>query len=467
MREGLPERGHFLVRGATVLSMDPAIGELARADIEVRDGTIAAIGSGLSAPGAEVTDATSMIALPGFVDTHWHLWGTLMRGVIGDGKEHGWFARKARLGPHFTPDDIYRGVRLAATEGLASGITTMHDWAHNIIRPEDVDANLQAHRELGTRVHFSYSAPSAAPTLSFEEMRRAMAEGGKPVDEPMDFTDVARAREEWIPDSEGLLSVGVALRGPARSEPHIYRREWEQARELGMKISMHCAGTRKEIERIRQVQALADAGLLGPDMLLAHCLYISAEERSLVAEHGIPISMSPMSELRLAMGFPPILDTIEAGVSVSLSLDTTAISANADVFQAMRVAVGLEAAGRGDPLALAPRRVLELTTIEAARALGLGDVVGSLAPGKRADFVLIRTDQPNLAPVVDPAVAVVHSAQPANVDTVMVDGRFLKRAGRLTAVDATTVVAEAEEALQALCARAGFELPRSMATEAG
>lgn len=449
----------LLIRGAAVLSMDPEIGEVPGADIEIRDGRIASIGAGLDAPDAEVLDGASMIALPGFVDTHWHLWGTLLRGLIGDGKDHGWFARKARLGPYFTPADIYQGVRLAAIEGIASGITTFHDWAHNIARPEDVDENLRAHRDLGTRVHLSYSAPSAAPTMSFEEMRRAMAEGGKPVDEPMDFTDVARAREEWVPGSEGLVTVGVALRGPARSEPEVYREEWKLARELGMKISMHCAGTRKEVERIRQVRVLAEAGLLGPDMLLAHCLYLSPDDRSLVAQHGIPITMSPLSELRLAMGIPPILDTVEAGVSVSLSLDTTAISANADVFQAMRLAVGLEAARRGDPLALPPRRALELTTVEAARALGLGEAVGSLTPGKRADIVLVRTDRLNLAPVVDPAVAIVHSAQPADVDTVIVDGRVLKRDGKLTAVDPGRIVAEAEQALRALCARAGFEAP--------
>jgi cytosine/adenosine deaminase-related metal-dependent hydrolase len=119
----------------------------------------------------------------------------------------------------------------------------------------------------------------------------------------------------------------------------------------------------------------------------------------------------------------------------------------------------LEAARRGDPLALPPRRALELTTVEAARALGLGETVGSLTPGKRADIVLVRTDRLNLAPVADPAVAIVHSAQPADVDTVIVDGRVLKRDGKLTAVDPGRIVAEAEQALRALCARAGFEAP--------
>jgi cytosine/adenosine deaminase-related metal-dependent hydrolase len=219
---------------------------------------------------------------------------------------------------------------------------------------------------------------------------------------------------------------------------------------------MHCAGTEAEVERIRQVELLEADGLLGEDMLLAHCLYISPTEREHLACHGIPISMSPLAELRLGMGAPPINQHVAAGVSVSLSLDTTAISAAADVFQAMRIAVGLESIAARDATALTPRRVLEMTTIDGARALGLEDVVGSLSIGKRADLIMIRTDQLNMAPVRDPAIAVVHSAQPNNVDTVMIDGRILKRNGKLTTVDVPTVIAEAEDSLRRLCERAGF-----------
>jgi cytosine/adenosine deaminase-related metal-dependent hydrolase len=122
----------------------------------------------------------------------------------------------------------------------------------------------------------------------------------------------------------------------------------------------------------------------------------------------------------------------------------------------MRIAVGLENARLGDAQALSPRRALELATIDGARTLGLGAVTGSLSPGKRADLILVRTDRLSMAPVVDPAVAVVHSAGPADVDTVVVDGRILKREGRFTAIDPAVAVAEAKEALDDLCARAGF-----------
>jgi cytosine/adenosine deaminase-related metal-dependent hydrolase len=453
----LPARRRLLVRGAHALTMDPALGEIVDCDVLVVDGAISAVGRGLVDASAEEIDGRGTIALPGFVDTHWHVWGTLLRGVIGDGPEHGWFARKARLGGHFSPGDTGQSVRLGLAEGLAAGITTVHDWAHNVLSPADADANLLAHRAVGLRVHFSYGAPSTHPSLSLEQAAKVMADGGKAPDQPMDFTEIERIRGRWADvAAEGLLTVGVAVRGPARSSPAVYRREWELARSLGLRISMHCAGTRAEVARIRQVQLLAADGLLGSDLLLAHGNHLAADDLVLLAEWGIPVSVSPLSELRLAMGFPQISEMLSAGVPVALSLDTTAISANADMFQTMRIAVGLENARLGDAQALSPRRALELATIDGARTLGLGAVTGSLSPGKRADLILVRTDRLSMAPVVDPAVAVVHSAGPADVDTVVVDGRILKREGRFTAIDPAVAVAEAKEALDDLCARAGF-----------
>jgi cytosine/adenosine deaminase-related metal-dependent hydrolase len=454
----LPRRGHLVIRKATVLTMDPAIGELADADIEIRDGAIAAVGPDLPAAGAETIDGDRMIALPGFVDTHWHLWGTLLRGVIGDGHANGWFARKAALAPHFAPEDTAAGARLALLEGIAAGFTTVHDWAHNVLGPNDAEANVAADLSLGARVHWSWGLPSTTPGLSLAQMSEVMARVGKNVDEPIELEPVVALRDRWLPRGDGLLSVGVNLRGPARSTADVYRHEFAEARRHGLPIAMHCAGTRAEIEKIRQVRVLADDGLLGPDLLLAHGNHMTAEDIELAAAAGTPISISPMSELRLAMGFLQVREFEAAGIRTSMSLDTTAISANADPFAAMRVAVGLEGVRNASAESLSPRRVLEMATVEGARSLGLGDLTGSLTPGKRADLILVRADTLGVAPVVDPAVAIVHSATPADVDTVIVDGRALKQAGRLTATDSAQVVAEAEAGLRRVAARAGFDL---------
>jgi len=453
----LPPRGHVVIRDALVLSQDDAVGEL-RGDIEVRDGAIVAVGPALDAPGATPIDGAGTVAIPGFVDTHWHLWGTLLRGAIGDGHEAGWFARKALLAPHLEPADTATGVLLGATEGLLAGITTVHDWAHNVLSRADADADLGALRALGLRARFSYGAPSTSPLMSMEQMRAVMAQVGVSPDEPMDFPEIGRIRDDWAPASDGLIEVGCAVRGPSRSSPEVYREEWRLARELGLPIAMHCAGTRQEVARIRQVEVLDADGLLGPDLLLAHANWVSPDEMARLAAHDIPVSASPMSELRLAMGFPQLSELRAAGVRVSLSLDTTAISASADPFQAMRVALGLELTRAGDATLMSPRDILRIATLEGARSLGLGDRVGSITPGKRADIVLVRLDGLDAAPIVDPAVAVVHSAGPADVDTVLVDGRVLVAAGRPAHVDPAALVADASARLQAVAGRAGFDL---------
>lgn len=441
-----------VIRGATILSQDDGIGELV-GDIEVRDGDIAAIGAGLSADGAQEIDARGMVAIPGFVDTHWHLWGTLLRGVIGDGKEHGWFARKGRLAPHMTPQDMYDGVMLGAADGVAAGVTTIHDWAHNVLSPDHADANLRAHLDLGTRVHFTYGAPSAHPSLSRDEMA---AMGALPPDQALDVSDAIRVRDAWTDRFAGRLSVGVNVRGPARSDADVYREEWRAARAAELPIAMHCAGTKAEVERIHQVRLLDEDGLLGPDVLLAHCLFLDDHERALLAAAGVPVTFSPLSELRLAMGIPVLAELRDAGVQVSLSLDTTAIAGAADPFAAMRVALGLSNAARQRATEVTPRDILRTATLDGARALGLDDRIGSLVPGKRADIVLVRTRTLNAAPVVDLAVAIVHAALPSDVDTVLVDGELLKQGGRLLRAEPEAIIGRAEAALRGVCARAGF-----------
>ncbi len=434
----LPSRGELVVRGAYVLTMDSALGDLPRGDVHVRAGEIVAVGTDLAAPGAQVLDGRDMIALPGLVDTHWHMWNSHLRAYVQDGAERGYFPVVLRLGREFTPEDTYRGVRLGLAEALDSGVTTVHDWSHNIRNAEHADADLRAHADVGLRARFSYGTYQ-----------------GYPSDQVMDLADLARVQREWFARSgEGLVTLGMASRslsasprGPA--PPDVLRRDWDGARSLGLPITMHASpeGTVEALERDR---------LLGPDLQLVHCTRANRGERELMAARGVTLSLSPWSELRAALAFPPLGEMLAAGVLVSLSFDSPALSGNADMFATMRVAADLEYARQENALAISPRRVLELATIDGARDLGVADRSGSLTPGKRADLILVRTTDLNMVPVVDPVYALVHSALPSNVDTVIVDGRILKRGGQLTALDAEQVAREAAESALALRGRAGW-----------
>src|SRR5438105_37891 len=145
----LPEQGEYLIRNAYVMTMDAATGDLADADVHVRNGAIVAVGRNVQASGAQVIDGRGMIVLPGFIETHWHMWNTLLRSMSGDKREHGYFPTAAALGKIYLPEDMYQGTRLSAAEALNGGITFVHDWCHNIRGPEFADANLRALRETG------------------------------------------------------------------------------------------------------------------------------------------------------------------------------------------------------------------------------------------------------------------------------------------------------------------------------
>ncbi|PYN27477.1 MAG: hypothetical protein DMD99_02255 [Candidatus Rokuibacteriota bacterium] len=159
----LPARGEFVIRGAYVMTMDPTLGDIPRGDVHVKNGAIVAVGAGLKAGGAQVLDGRDMIVLPGFVDTHWHMWNTLLRSMAGDKRELGYFPTVATLGKVFTPNDMYQGTRLSAVEALYSGFTFVHDWCHNIRGPEFAAASLRALRESGLRGRFSYGTPRPIP----------------------------------------------------------------------------------------------------------------------------------------------------------------------------------------------------------------------------------------------------------------------------------------------------------------
>ena len=172
------------MRGGHVLTMDASLGDLAAGDVHVRDGAIVAVGTNIDAPAAQVIDGRDMIVMPGFVETHWHLWCTALRMIVrADDPHEGYFPTTIRVGRHFTPQDSYIGVRLGVAEGLLSGITTVHDWSHNTVSPQHADAELQALRDIGIRARFSYGTPQGHCGRQDDGSRRSRP-GAEGMDRP-------------------------------------------------------------------------------------------------------------------------------------------------------------------------------------------------------------------------------------------------------------------------------------------
>jgi 5-methylthioadenosine/S-adenosylhomocysteine deaminase len=436
----LPGRGEFVIRGAHVLTLDPAIGDFATGDVHVRDGAIAAVGPQLPAQATSI-DGRGMICMPGFVDTHWHLWTSALRPVIRiDDPKLSYQPVTNRLGQLYTPEDSYRSVRLGVAEGLAAGATTIHNWAHNIRSPAHADAELRAMRDCGVRGRLAYGTPM-----------------GHPDDQPMDLAGLAKTRQQWMPN-DGTLTLGICSRNvgddtnPLRGNISvaIARQDWGGARALGLPITMHTSGP-------SPIRLLEETGLIGPDLQLVHPLLTTAEERQILRKRGVSYSTSPTGEARRSVkaGVIQLAELLEAGVKVSISIDHTS-AYGCDYFQCMRILYALHLHRVGTKPRLTTKRLVQLATLDGAIDLGIADRTGSLTPGKRADLILVRTTDINIAPVSDPYEALVTFAQPRNVDTVVVDGRILRRASEFTALDHPQVVRDALATADGLRKRAGW-----------
>jgi cytosine/adenosine deaminase-related metal-dependent hydrolase len=435
----MPERRDLLIRNAYVLTMDAA-GDIAGGDVHVRNGAIAAVGRGLVAPGAQIIDGGGMLVLPGFVETHWHVWTTLLRSLSGDRQEHGYFPTSRTVGTFYTAEDMYVAGRLAAAEAVNSGITFVHDWCHNVRSPDYAAAALRALAEAGIRARFSYGSPTGASN-----------------DASIDLADLARLRERWSEqNNDGLLTLGLAWRGAASAATV---RDYEVAKELGLPISVHANNYQTSAGGIQQ---LASRGLLTPGMQVIHAVWCTPEEIKALAANRVTVSVSPYSEMRIGFGFPVVADLLAGGVTVGLSVDTPALSGSADMFAIMKAIQNIENGRALDEFKVTARRVLELATIDGARSMGIGDVVGSLTPGKRADLIMVDTRAVNLAVMTEPAHMLVEAAQPANVDTVIIDGRIVKRGGRLANVEVGDVIDSAARALTGLRRRSGWAWPSQL-----
>ena len=438
----LPARGAFVIRNAYVMTMDEA-GDIANADVHVANGVIVAVGQNLRAPGAAAIDGQAMIVLPGLVETHWHMWNTLLRSMSGDKPDFGYFRSTAMLGQKFSADDMYQGTRLACAEAINNGITHVHDWCHNIRGPEYADADIKALRESGLRARFSYGAAQGMPNTK-----------------GIDLADLTRLHDNWAKLSpDGLLTLGLAWRGQGGNNPttaippDIYTAEIGAARKLGLPISVHASGSRPAVG---QIDSIAKAGLLGKDMQLTHANKASPGEIKAVADAGASISISPYTELRIGFGLPQTTKFLEAKIPVGLSVDTVELSGNADMFDIMKVTQNAENGIAETEFTLPARRVLALATSEGARSMGIGGQTGSLKAGKRADLIMVNTRGINLGVFGDPAHMLVTAAEPANVDMVVVDGRILKRNGKLTAMNTQAIVQAAAAANVALRKRANW-----------
>jgi cytosine/adenosine deaminase-related metal-dependent hydrolase len=426
----------LVIRNGFVVSMDGDVGDVPNADVLVEDGKIAAVGQGLDVSDAEEIDATGMVVIPGFVDTHRHTWQTPVRGVLPCCTLDNYFAvMLGSVGGHYRPEDVEGANYGGALEALNAGVTTLLDWSHINNTPDHADAAVRGLQRAGIRAVYAHGMPTGAEWWAFSELEHP--------------EDIRRIRDTYFSSDDQLLTLALAARAPGNSNFEVARHDWELARDIGARISVH-VGMRLTGIHVNHVKNLHDLGLMGDDTTYIHMTDSTDEELDWIAETGGTASVAPYVEMLMGHGPPPTGKLMARGVRPTLSVDVVS-SVPGDMFTQMRTALvqdriqsHTETPDEAFEPTLTHRDVLEFATIDGARACALDHKVGSITPGKQADLVLVRARTINTAPMVDPVASVVVYADTSNVDTVLVAGKARKRGGELLDVDLDKTLSELE-----------------------
>ena len=422
-----------LLRGGTVITMDPATGDLPQGDVLIENGRIAAVAAAIDATGTEIVDATGKIVLPGFVDTHRHTWQTAFRGVGADWTFDQYrVALHGTLRRHFQPEDVYLGNLLGRIEALSSGVTTLLDWFHCSDRPENADAAIQALHDAPGRSVFCYCAGSA--------------------DEPDIASEITRVRSRLPGDD-----MALGLRGPQLTTMDTTAADVALARELGLRVSVHVHGATGWHTGHRPIADMRDRGLLDDRTTFVHGNGISDDQLAMMADAGCSVSISPDVELKMGFGWPETGRVLAAGIRPSLSIDDCP-SAGGDMFATMRTAFAVQ---RGLDGGLTARDFLEFATVDGARTCGIEARTGSITVGKDADLVLLDAQDPSVFPVGNVAGTIVAAGHPGLVDSVFVAGKAVKRDGRLLGLDLPALRARLLESRDRIAAAAGVAVDGS------
>jgi 5-methylthioadenosine/S-adenosylhomocysteine deaminase len=426
----------LIISGGTVVTMDAARTIIHDGSVAVRGDSIIAIGPSSEIEqhysSAQVIDARGRLVLPGFINGHTHVPMTLFRGLRDDVTLDDWlrkyvFPAEAK---NVTEDFVRWGTRLAAAEQIRAGVTTFADmyYFEDAVAEETKAAGMRG--VLG-ETFIDFPAPdnkSEAQMLAYTEKFLKRWQG-----DPL--IRAAPAPHSIYTCSKKTLQDAAAL-----------------ARKYHAPILIHVAEMKKEWDDTEKqhgmspVAYLNSIGVLGPDVVAAHCIYVDAADQKMLSEKHIGCVHNPSSNMMLASGVSPVPDMRTAGVAVGLGTDGPAGSNNdLDLMEEIDLAAKLAKITRMDPRALSAKDVVAMATIDGARALHMEKEIGSLETGKKADVVLISLDEPNAVPMYDIYSQIAYSLKASDVETLIIGGRVVMRDRKLLTVDEPAVIDKARE----------------------
>jgi 5-methylthioadenosine/S-adenosylhomocysteine deaminase len=454
-----PRSVDLLITGGTVVTVDPARRVLAPGAVAIEAGRIVAVGPadevGSAVEPHQRLDATGKVVFPGLVNTHTHLFQTLLKGLGDDRVLVDWF--RQMTGPSaaaLTEEDCYHAALAGCLEALRSGTTTITDFMYVHPRPGLSDAVIRAMEEIGIRGVFARGycdtgIEEGVPPPLVQDLDTILA-------------DCERVARQYDGAAGGRIRVRFAPCMIWTVTAESLRAIRALATQLSVGLTMHVAETPFELDNsrrrfgVKDLELLEQLDFLGPDVLAVHCVYLDERDLRILKARQVCVSHNPTSNMYLSSGVAPIPAMLMAGIAVGLASDGPASNNTHNMIQAMKLAALLHKVATRDPTIITAERVLELATIDGARALGLEAEVGSLEPGKRADLMIVDlAHSPYAAPVHHPVSALVYSAIGSEVETVVVDGRLVVREGRATTVDEARVLRAAQAAADGLVERAG------------
>ena len=471
---GRPDR-RYVIRNGHVMSMDPGVGDFARADVLVEGNKIRAVGPNLQVSGADVIDARGRVVMPGFVDTHHHQFETALRSFLADGilindgsntpSGNTTYFEFILLtfAPVYRPQDVYINELFGGLSQLDDGVTTVHDVSQIHHSPQHSDAAIQALFDTGRRAAFGYFESAGASILGTNP-------GNKyPSDAP-------RIKKQWFSSSDQLVHMimgGEVYLGDATTD-----QSWTIGRELDLQIAAHILSP-FSIRPIFDKLAAGTGGNghigIGPDNLFIHMTGMADAAWQRVKDAGAQVSLAVPIEMNMRHGMPPILKMQSLGMEPSLSVDVEC-TLTADFFTQMRSMMNVQrmlvnqmvleqgnfyppdqypTPAAGTPALLTTRDVLRYATMNGAKHLRLDRKVGSLTPGKEADIIILDAEAINVAPLNQVPGAVVSLMDRSNVETVIVAGKVRKWRGKLLDVDLPRLRRQLENSRDYIFAAAG------------
>lgn len=405
--------------------------------ILIKNDTIAEIADNIPEDGVDkVINADGKILSPGFVNTHTHLSMSLFRGFADDYDLDTWlndyiWPMEANLNEEYS----YIGALLAAVELIKSGTTTFSDMYFYM---EDV---ARAIDEAGIRGVLSYGMIDLAGPEKREE----------------EFRENISLYENCNGMADGRIKVYFGPHSPYTTSKELLERVRKEADKYNTGIHIHVGETKKEVDDLveatgmRPFEYLESLGLLGPDVVAAHAVWLSDNEIEIIKKHNVKISHNPCSNMKLSSGIAPVAKLLENGVCVSLGTDGASSNNNLDLIEEMKFASLLQKVDTLNPLVLPASEVLKMATINGARTLGLEEEIGSIEVGKKADLILIETNASNMTPdSSDLCSNIVYSANGSNVDTTICNGKILMENKKLTTLDEQEIYKKARIAIKEL-----------------